>query len=135
MNIKNYSNIKAVHDKDIEQDIYSVVPDYDILITDYSSIFFDYLLSDNPIIFAPFDYEKYITKDRELYYDYDEVTPGPKCKNWEEVLEWIVKFKENPNLFKKEREEVKNRFHKYHDGKNCERVYEEIIKLRTKYNK
>jgi hypothetical protein len=46
-----------------------------------------------------------------------------------------VKFKENPNLFKKEREEVKNRFHKYHDGKNCERVYEEIIKLRTKYNK
>lgn len=129
MNIKNYSNIKAVHDKDIEQDIYSVVPDYDILITDYSSIFFDYLLSDNPIIFAPFDYEKYITKDRELYYDYDEVTPGPKCKNWDEVLEWIVKFKENPNLFKKEREEVKNRFHKYQDGRSCERVFNEIIKL------
>lgn len=129
MNIKNYSNIKAVHDKDIEQDIYSVVPNYDILITDYSSIFFDYLLSDNPIIFAPFDYEKYITKDRELYYDYDEVTPGPKCKNWEEVLEWIVKFKENPELYKEEREAVKNRFHKYQDGKNCERVFNEIVKL------
>jgi CDP-glycerol glycerophosphotransferase (TagB/SpsB family) len=53
----------------------------------------------------------------------------PKCKNWEEVLEWIVKFKENPNLFKKEREEVKNRFHKYQDGRSCERVFNEIIKL------
>lgn len=129
MNITDHSNIKAVYDKDIEQDIYSVVPDYDILITDYSSIFFDYLLSDNPIIFAPFDYDEYLKKDRELYYDYNEVTPGPKCKNWDEVLEWIVKFKENTELYKEEREAVKNRFHKYQDGKNCDRVFNEIAKL------
>lgn len=72
------------------------------------------------IIFVLFDYEKYISQDRELYYDYDEATPGPKCKNWNEVLEWIIKFKENPELYVTERAAMKNRFHKYQDGKACE---------------
>ena len=126
--IEKYKSLNSISFME-EVDVAEILPNTDILITDYSSVFFDFLLTNRPIIFAPFDYEKYITKDRELYYDYDEVTPGPKCKNWEEVLEWIVKFKENPNLFKEEREEVKNRFHKYQDGRNCERVFNEIIKL------
>lgn len=126
--IEKYKSLNSISFME-EVDVAEILPNTDILITDYSSVFFDFLLTNRPIIFAPFDYEKYITKDRELYYDYDEVTPGPKCKNWEEVLEWIVKFKENPNLFKEEREEVKNRFHKYQDGRSCERVFNEIVKL------
>lgn len=126
--LEKYKNIENINFME-EIDVAEVLPITDILITDYSSVFFDFLLTNRPIIFAPFDYEKYITKDRELYYDYDEVTPGPKCKNWDEVLNWIVKFKENPELYKEEREAVKNRFHKYQDGKSCERVYQEILKL------
>jgi len=110
-------------------EINEILQDYSIIISDYSGIYVDYLLIDRPIIFAPFDYEKYITKDRELYYDYDEVSPGPKCRNWDEVLEWIIKFKEDPVLYKENRETVKNRFHKYQDSDSCERVYNEIIKL------
>jgi CDP-glycerol glycerophosphotransferase (TagB/SpsB family) len=124
-----YPNIKIIKDCEIEQDIYTIINQFDILITDYSSIYFDFLLADKPIIFAPFDYEEYITKDRELYYNYNEVTPGPKCRNWDEVLDWIVKFKENPKLFKEEREKIKKMFHKYQDGKNCERVFNEILNL------
>mgnify|MGYP001253641565 FL=1 len=112
-----------------EIDVAELLPNTQILITDYSSVFFDYLLMDRPIIFAPFDYEEYITKDRELYYDYNEVTPGPKCRNWDEVLEWIEKFKNNPALYAEERRKLRNRFHKYQDGKSCERVYKEIDKL------
>jgi len=126
--IEKYKSLNSISFME-EVDVAEILPNTDILITDYSSVFFDFLLTNRPIIFAPFDYEKYITKDRELYYDYDEVTPGPKCKNWDEVLEWIVKFKENPELYKEEREVIKNRFHKYQDGKNCERVYKEIIKI------
>ncbi len=123
MNLIEYSNVKLLQDDDINQDIYSVMNNFDLLITDYSSIYFDYLLTDRPIIFSAFDYEEYIQNDRELYYDYNEVTPGPKCKNWNEILEWIVKFKENPRLYGDERERVKNRFHRYQDSKSCERVY------------
>lgn len=112
-----------------ELDVADVLPEADVLITDYSSVYFDFLLTEKPIIFSPFDFEKYITKDRELYYPYDEVTPGPKCKDWNEVLNWVVKFKENPSLYSKERENIKNKFHKYDDFKSCERVYQEIIKL------
>lgn len=132
MNIKDYSNIKLVFDKDIEQDIYSVILNYDILITDYSSIYFDFLLANRPIIFAPFDYEEYLKKDRELYYDYDEVTPGPKCQNWDQVLDWIVDFKKNPELYKEERKKIKNIFHKYQGGKNCDRVFNEVLNFKVK---
>ena len=57
------------------------------------------------------------------------MTPGPKCRNWDEVLEWIEKFKNNPALYAEERRKLRNRFHKYQDGKSCERVYKEIDKL------
>jgi len=99
------------------------------LITDYSSVYFDFLLTDRPIIFAPFDYDSYIAKDRELYYDYDKVTPGPKCKDWDEVLDWIEKFKTNPSLYQKERAKAKDKFHKYKDNKNSRRVFKEIVEL------
>jgi CDP-glycerol glycerophosphotransferase (TagB/SpsB family) len=112
-----------------EIDVAEILPKTDILITDYSSVYFDYLLRDKPIIFAPFDYDNYITKDREFYYNYNEVTPGPKCKDWNEVLEWIEKFKKDPTIYADERQKVRDRFHKYQDGENCERVYNEIIKL------
>ncbi len=100
---------------------------YKMIVSDYSGIYIDYLLLDKPVIFAPFDLKKYLTKDRELYYDYDKVTPGPKCRNWNEVLEWIEKFDDNPRLFSKEREVVKKTFHKYQDGNNSKRVFNAII--------
>ena len=43
----------------------------DILITDYSSIYFDYLLFDKPILFMPFDFEDYIENNARFYYNYN----------------------------------------------------------------
>ena len=108
--------------------IYVILLNYNILISIIPE-YIDYLLIDRPIISAPFDYEKYLTKDRELYYDYDEITPGPKCNDWNEVLKWIGKFNYDSSLYANEREIIKNRFHKYQDGKSCIRVYEQIVKL------
>jgi CDP-glycerol glycerophosphotransferase (TagB/SpsB family) len=106
-----------------ETDATEILPHTDILITDYSSVYFDFLLTDKPIIFTPFDYDNYIIKNREFYYKYDEVTPGPKCKNWDEVLEWIIKFQKDSGLYNEERKLMKSRFHKYNDGKNSERTF------------
>jgi len=123
------NNSENIFFYDENSDIYEELHEFGILITDFSSVYFDYLLTDKPIIFASFDLDEYLTNDRELYYDYDEVTPGPKCKDWNEVIEWIEKFKNNPDLFSDERGKIKNKFHKYHDGKSCERVYQEILKI------
>src|SRR5699024_6633597 len=61
---KQYSNIKILDDSmlDINVDFYNYIPAFDSLITDYSSIIFDYLLLDKPIAFAIEDYDEYLDK-------------------------------------------------------------------------
>ncbi len=109
--------------------IYETLHHYDILITDYSSVFFDYLLLDRPIIFAPFDKESYLEKEREFYFDYDKITPGPKAKDWDEILKWLEIFDKNPSLYSVERKTIKRRFHTHEDTHSTQRVYQSILKL------
>jgi CDP-glycerol glycerophosphotransferase (TagB/SpsB family) len=125
---KKFSNIIILDNNSINQDVYTILKLMDVLVTDYSSVYFDYLLLDRPIIFAPFDLEDYLKKDREFYYDYDKVTPGPKARNWDEVLIYLKEAIEDPEKYRKEREKIKNIFHKYQDGNSSERVFNEIIK-------
>jgi len=68
-------------------DPYPLLRYTDILVTDYSSVYFDFLLLNRPIVFTPFDYEQYVRHGTSLYYDYNEVTPGDKCRNWKEVID------------------------------------------------
>lgn len=57
---------------DNKADIYPLLPFTHTLITDYSSIYFDYKLMDKEVVFFCFDKDEYI-KDREMYFDYDEI--------------------------------------------------------------
>ena len=125
-NYKNLSHIYFITDADIAQDIYTILTMFDMMITDFSSVHFDFLLTKKPIIFAPFDKEKYIMNDREFYFNYDDVTPGPKVKDWDELLVYIEKFIHNPKLYEKERLNVMRRFNKYIDSNNCQRVFSAI---------
>jgi len=109
-------------------DVYGMLQDFDFLATDYSSVYFDYLLTDKPIIFAPFDMEDYIKNDREFYYTYEDVTPGPKARNWDEVLHYIEEAVKYPEKYSEERKKTRKLFHKYTDGNNSRRVFETIRK-------
>ena len=101
----------------------------DILITDYSTVFFDYCLTDRPMIFTPFDYEAYTTHDRKLYYDYNEVTPGPKCYNWEQVVFEINKILEGYDEYSNQRRQINEKFNMYQDFNNRRRLVDKIIEL------
>lgn len=57
----------------------------DCLITDYSSMYFDYMVLDRPIIFFAFDKDEYL-KEREFYLEYDDNTPGVKTFDFESLL-------------------------------------------------
>ena len=75
------------------KDVYPLMALSDLLITDYSSIFFDFLLLDRPILFFAYDLENYLSNDRNMYFDYDSMTPGAKCHSYDELefqLEHIV---------------------------------------------
>jgi CDP-glycerol glycerophosphotransferase (TagB/SpsB family) len=109
-------------------DIYPLLKRVNILITDYSSVYFDFLLLDRPIIFAPFDLHEFVCLDgQELFYEYDEVTPGPKATDWKEVLALVERSLQTDD-YKTQRREICQRFNEFHDGKNSERVYNIIKK-------
>ena len=88
-------------------DVYPLLPLTDLLITDYSSIFFDYLYLNKPIIFFPYDYDKYIREDRSLKYDYNWVTPGPKCFHQKDLQLCIQKcLFDNEDDYKHKRKSI-----------------------------
>lgn len=59
----------------------------DILITDYSSIYIDYLLLERPVLFYAYDYESYLQEDRQMYFEYEDVTPGAIATTDNQLLE------------------------------------------------
>ncbi|MGR5487938.1 CDP-glycerol glycerophosphotransferase family protein [Vibrio alfacsensis] len=79
-------------------DIYSQINEYDCLITDYSSIMFDFVVSKKPIILAPFDIKNYLENDREMYFDYVSVSENNFCSNWHDVRKKLLTAKNEPTL-------------------------------------
>lgn len=125
----NFKSVRFISDDDVNDDLYGLLPYTDFLITDYSSIYFDYLLLDKPIIFFPFDIDDYLKSDREFYYEYNEITPGPKAEDWLELVDKIEDSLKNPDIYNDKRAEIREMFNKYQDGGSSERVFNEIKKI------
>lgn len=83
----------------------------DLLITDYSSCYTDYLLLNRPVIFYPFDLEHYLKHSNEMYFDYDDVTPGPKVLSFEELLDALYNRASIEKDFQNERKRVRDIFY------------------------
>ena len=60
----------------------------DIMITDYSSVAFEYALLERPLIFFAYDLDEYLD-ERGLYYEFDEITPGPIVTTNSEIVDYI----------------------------------------------
>lgn len=95
----------------------------DVLISDYSAIMFDYLVTKRPgFLYVP-DIEDYVANDRKLYFDIDKL-PFCNCRNLNDLYERIESFSEKD--YAKRIEQFLNEIGSYDDGKACERVYELI---------
>jgi CDP-glycerol glycerophosphotransferase (TagB/SpsB family) len=106
----NFENIKDITSFDIDTQI--LLKYADVLISDYSSCYIDYLLLDRPIIFYNYDYENYLQNDRELYFPYEDVTPGPKVKNFNELITCLRAIsKAKSDRYSSQRKEVLNLFY------------------------
>lgn len=94
----------------------------DILITDYSSVIFDYSILKKPMLFFAYDLEDYMA-ERSFYYDYETFVPGPIVTNNEDLFEAI----ENIELVNLEKvESFSNRFFN-NQGESAKKIVE-IIK-------
>lgn len=114
-------------------DPYPLLRYTNVLMTDYSSVFFDFLLTDRPMIFSPFDFDDYIKAEADYYYDYNEVTPGPKCRDWTETktaIEDAIKTIKSgvPDSFAEKRLEICGRFN-YYKTDFCQKIVEKFFDL------
>lgn len=94
----------------------------DLLITDYSSVCFEYALLNKPMLFFAYDIEQYVQK-RDFYYNFRSFIPGPLVKNTQQIIEKI-----QTQDYKMEKIEpfIKYFFDDF-DGKSSARVVDQII--------
>ncbi len=105
-----------------KSDIYPALPLMDCLVTDYSSIYFDYLLLDRPILFFAYDLQHYRQDERNLLFEYQKMAPGTICNNQQELFNALLELTEDP--WQTERKKVRNRVFDYVDDKAGARILE-----------
>ncbi|MGO2083616.1 CDP-glycerol glycerophosphotransferase family protein [Vagococcus sp.] len=97
----------------------------DVLVTDYSSIFFDYLVTDRPILFYCWDDDLYTT-GRGQYFAYDEL-PGPVSFTISHLIDNLKNLAEVTEQSRPNYERFKTRFTKVDDGLATKRYLDYIL--------
>lgn len=120
INLQEYTNIIQIAN---DVDIYPFLNFTDFLITDYSSIYFDYLLTDKEIIFIPYDYDNYV-KNRELYFNYDDITPGIKYRTFDDFIINIDSIRKLD--YSDARKKIKDKFITNYNFDACEKIYQKL---------
>ena len=124
-NFKKYEGfIYNVSDYDDINDLYVIA---DLLITDYSSVFFDYANLRRPILFYMYDLEAYRDDIRGFYLDLKEL-PGPILKTEEEIIDNVKKHISGTEFYNETYKKFNQRFNYLDDGNAAKRVLQEIIK-------
>lgn len=128
-NIVVPKNLKNIVDYSSQiDDLHDILYFTDVLISDYSSAVNDFILTEKPNIYYNYDLEEYEKKCRGFYYNYYDIFPGPFANTEEElfeVIKSIESLKTNKN-YQSAYNRQKVFFHKYSDGKSCERFMDYI---------
>ena len=117
--VNSSSRIITVSDQSYD-DMYTFIKDVDILITDYSSIYFDFLLCNKPVILFPFDEEDYVHNSRPFYFDYS-LLEGAHVYSWKELCQCLAE-----ETYYVPSQKTKHLFNDYCDGNSCKRIVEMI---------
>lgn len=110
-----------------DSDSYPLMRETDFLITDYSSIFFDYLLRDRPVLFFPYDLEHYLKSNRPMYFNYDEMTPGPKVRDIKSMKSELHLLCSGVDAWKNKRAQVRHLVFEHEDALAGERLMQELF--------
>jgi CDP-glycerol glycerophosphotransferase len=101
----------------IYPEIMDYLNEFDLLITDYSSIYFDYLLLNRPLVFLPYDYDVY-EKKIGFTVPYGKFTPGYKPSNMKEFMNAIYSSLYGEDEFEDERKKI-NKICNSFQRENC----------------
>lgn len=103
-----------------------------LLITDFSSVAFDFAYLRKPVIYCQFDADNFFNGGHDYkrgYFDYERDGFGEVEYDLESTVDRIIEYMENDCKLKDKYRERIDKFFAFNDQNNCQRVYEEIIKL------
>ena len=123
-NFDSYKNF--IYDASSYDDVNDLYIVSDLLITDYSSVLFDFANLKKPILFYMYDLDKYKNKMRDFYFDLDEL-PGPVILNQDELHKELDNVGTYGNRFNKKYKKFNKKFNYLDDGNSSKRVVEEFI--------
>lgn len=107
--------------------LYDVMSVADSVICDYSSVAYDFLLADKPIIYNLYDLEQYEATRGLSYEPYDLFCAGEIVKNEEELIGALEHVVYGKDLYRERRREMTKIFHKYTDSDSVQRAYEIVF--------
>lgn len=111
-------------------DLQKLICSANMLITDYSSIYFDFAYQDKPVLYYHFDYERYRKSHfGEGYFSYEDDGFGPILRNEEELIEKIQDVYSSNWHLSEEYAKRRESFFPIKDKNNCLRHFETLLRL------
>lgn len=98
----------------------------DVLITDYSGVYLDFLALDRPIIHFAYDMEEYSHRDRGMYYDLQDIAGGSIVNTFEELIAVLPRQIAEPGLDSPGRIALRERMLTWERGQSSRRVAEAL---------
>ena len=121
---ENFRNIILIDDNMLDEHgvvLYSFIGAMDALITDYSSVYFDYLLLDRPIGFAIDDVEEYRRNRGFVFDNILDYMPGEKIYSFDELKTFFDHLHKGQDDYSEKRKKVNDLVNHWQDAGNCER--------------
>lgn len=122
--ISDFDRNDYVQFVDKEVSYQKLLKESSLLLTDYSSIAFDFAYMKKPVLY----YQWYENHYEEGYFDYETMGMGPVYEEYDQVIASMIQYIKNSCKMQEKYVKRVEQFYKYTDTDNCKRVYEEIIR-------
>ncbi|MDE5983676.1 MAG: CDP-glycerol glycerophosphotransferase family protein, partial [Eubacterium sp.] len=105
-----------------------------LMVTDYSSTFFDFCYLNKPVVYTQFDRKDFYEGSMysEGYFKYERDGFGPICTTYDDTVDKIIESIENDFKIDSVYEARIKNFYAYNDNHNCERIYNAIRNMNKK---
>ena len=130
MALSDYSNIWFLSDRDLEKEgatVYGLLAESDALLTDYSSVYYDYLLTGKPIGLVIDDLAEYSKRNGFFYGEYKDFVKGDYIECLDDFFIFIYNIAHDIDSDKEERQWAIDRYCEYKDFKSTDRVVDFIM--------
>jgi CDP-glycerol glycerophosphotransferase len=117
----------CVRDVSDHEDIRELYLAADVLVTDYSSVMFDFAITGKPMLFYVYDLEFYRDELRGFYFDFEPEAPGPLCRTTDDVLSSLERLDGVRYAYGERYARFRRRYTPLDDGAAARRVVDRVF--------